>query len=466
MNAKARFVSTVLSIFAIAIITVYVTDDSGSINGIIQEEADDALPMITGSGPGIKTITLHHKPRSAEHHKRMTDWLEHSHTRAKHPVMTAQPGQKLIAETSLANADLVEYYGEVSVGHPAQKFKVVFDTGSGILWVPSKLCDDDSCMQHEQLSEHKDKTLTVDEGYVNIKYGTGNMRGRRATDLVEVAGVKVDRQDFLLSTNENGNVFRQGRFDGVMGLGRSQLASILDHDGDGRGTPFYINAGSKLAEQKFSMYVSKKLGAPGALVLGGMNENLIAVDASTGSKKEVAYHQGKSDSYWMVEIVSMKIQDPDANTLMEEVSSMAEWPAKGFTGAPARGIVDSGTSLLVGPPHIMNKLLPYVKANHDCTDLESLKSLEITMKDIHGKHQKYVLTPQDYVMKRDGMCKTGIGIMNIQLNMDNPIIILGDTFLRKYYSVYDHKKNQVGLVEASHAVDGGEDSSKYYVGEA
>ena len=68
------------------------------------------------------------------------------------------------------------------------------------------------------------------------------------------------------------------------------------------------------------MYVSKKLGAPGALVLGGMNENLIAVDASTGSKKEVAYHQGKSDSYWMVEIVSMKIQDPDANTLMEEVS--------------------------------------------------------------------------------------------------------------------------------------------------
>jgi len=466
MNAKARFVSTVLSIFAIAIITVYVTDDSGSINGIIQEEADDALPMITGSGPGIKTITLHHKPRSAEDHKRMTDWLEHSHTRAKHPVMTAQPGQKLIAETSLANADLVEYYGEVSVGHPAQKFKVVFDTGSGILWVPSKLCDDDSCMQHEQLSEHKDKTLTVDEGYVNIKYGTGNMRGRRATDLVEVAGVKVDRQDFLLSTNENGNVFRQGRFDGVMGLGRSQLASILDHDGDGRGTPFYINAGSKLAEQKFSMYVSKKLGAPGALVLGGMNENLIAVDASTGSKKEVAYHQGKSDSYWMVEIVSMKIQDPDANTLMEEVSSMAEWPAKGFTGAPARGIVDSGTSLLVGPPHIMNKLLPDVKANHDCTDLESLKSLEITMKDIHGKHQKYVLTPQDYVMKRDGMCKTGIGIMNIQLNMDNPIIILGDTFLRKYYSVYDHKKNQVGLVEASHAVDGGEDSSKYYVGEA
>jgi hypothetical protein len=458
MNAKARAVSILLALFAIALIAIYVTDDSGSINGVIQEEADDVLPEITGSGPGIKTITLHHKPRSAEHHKRMTDWLEHSHTRTKHPVMTAQPGQKLIAETSLANADLVEYYGEVSVGQPAQKFKVVFDTGSGILWVPSKLCDDDSCMAHIQLSEHEDKTLTVDEGYVNIKYGTGNMRGRRATDRVEVAGVKVDRQDFLLSTNENGNVFLQGRFDGVMGLGRSQLASILDRDGEGRGTPFYINAGGELAEQKFSMYVSKKLGAPGALVLGGMNENLIAVDKSTGSKKEVAYHQGKSDSYWMLEMVSMKIKDAD--------DYMAEWPAEGFTGAPARGIVDSGTSLLVGPPHIMNKLLPYVKANHDCTDLESLKSLEITMKDVNGKHQKYVLTPQDYVMKRDGTCKTGIGIMNIQLNMDNPIIILGDTFLRKYYSVYDHKKNQVGLVEASHTADGGEDSSKYYVGEA
>merc|ERR1711924_41409 len=51
-------------------------------------------------------------------------------------------------------------------------------------------------------------------------------------------------QDFLMSTQEHGEVFSNGRFDGVFGFGRKQLASILKRPGDGkdRAAPFYINA--------------------------------------------------------------------------------------------------------------------------------------------------------------------------------------------------------------------------------
>jgi hypothetical protein len=377
-------------------------------------------------------IGLHRRPRSPESHARLIEWIGKTHKQQVVPdFVQGHATNKLVSETSLKNADMVEYFGQVSVGD--QNFAVVYDTGSGIFWVPGAKCNGIACKEHEQLRSNDD--IKLEENNVRIQYGTGHMNGQRAVGDVVVGGVQVKHQDFLVSTEEHGEVFDQGRFDGVFGMGKSALAQILRLNGDSsdRALPFYINAIRQGLLQKpvFSFYVSPG-EKPGAVILGGTNPKLY--------HEPITYHKGQSDKYWMMNVESISAGSDPADEV--------------YTGDPQhglQGIADSGTSLLVVPQQYIGKIMHKFKVHSDCSNMNQLADLHIKMRDVNDKVVKYTLTPKEYVLQRyAGQCETGIAFMHIKMPGSHPVMIMGDTFLRSYYSVYNHQTGQIGLANANH----------------
>jgi len=53
-------------------------------------------------------------------------------------------------KVDLLNNNNSQYYGDFTLGNPKQRFTAVFDTGSGITWIPGKQCESETCKDHHR----------------------------------------------------------------------------------------------------------------------------------------------------------------------------------------------------------------------------------------------------------------------------------------------------------------------------
>ncbi|NXA39634.1 PEPC protein, partial [Eudromia elegans] len=110
------------------------------------------------------------------------------------------------------------YFGEISIGTPPQSFRVLFDTGSANLWVPSTYCETPACDAHSRFEPSQSSTFSSIGTTYTLAYGFGDLSVVLGYDTVTIQNMVVTNQEFGLSQDEPSRPYYYLDFDGILGM--------------------------------------------------------------------------------------------------------------------------------------------------------------------------------------------------------------------------------------------------------
>lgn len=334
-----------------------------------------------------------------------------------HPISDPSDGQT--GPVVISNFENAQYYGPISIGTPAQVFQVIYDTGSSNLWVPSGTCT--FCLKKKYYSGQS-STYTANGTAFEIQYGSGALSGFLSNDDVSIGGITVNQQTFAEATQFPSIQMELGAFDGICGMAYQSISV------DDVVPPFVNMVLDGLVDQPvFGVALSSSPSAQGEMLLGG-------IDTSKFSGS-LSYYPLISESYWEIALNGVSLGGSSVT-------------------AARKGVVDTGTSIFAGPSADVAAIAAKLGATPvpinpneytiDCTKVPSLPTLTFTL----GDGSTYSFAGSDYVdeISQDGVTMCLFGMTGIDIPAPRgPLWILGDLFIKKYYTVFDYGQNRVGF---------------------
>ena len=262
-------------------------------------------------------------------------------------------------------------------------------------------------------------------------YGSGPVSGFQSVDTLNMGGIVVSNQMFaeVVDASGLGAAYKLGKFDGILGMAFPILSV------NSVPTPFENIVDQSLVDQGiFSFYLSNCRADEGELLLGDLN--------SEHYSGEITYVDLDQETYWHIVLDDVQVN------------------GESFIDDKHKAIVDSGTSILTGPPEEVAKIAASIGAK-EFINGEYLVDCNYDLPDISFKiaGNMYSLSPKDYLIPDGDICLFGMMALDIPAPT-GPLWILGDVFMRKYYTVWDFTGHRIGFAESVHGNCPGENDVK------
>ena len=268
-------------------------------------------------------------------------------------------------------------------------------------------------MTHNTYKQAKSNTYKKNGKEFILNYGSGSSKGFLSQDNVGFGDLIAKDFAFGEVDSVSGISFLASSMDGIFGLAWDAISQ--------GGIPTFFTAQTTTNDRSFSFFLSHK------------DEESYIIAPGTDSQfyvGDLVYHNLVEKKYWSVKMHDMLIGGKSVGGLIA-------------TGN-VKGVIDSGTSLIVGNFDLINPLLHMIgEVKSDCSNIDDLPDIEFIFDDL-----TYTISSRDYMLQISGQCM--VGIMGAALPDNFPYLIIGDIFMRKYYTHFDYDNGRIGFALANH----------------